>query len=92
MEALSYNAVLHYWALTFFESEQHGSPQPQLLSYEKVAQILSGNFTFKSISRVVPTEDEDDSMLHLSLEEYLHSLITLSNELVHQKGGGFIGD
>jgi hypothetical protein len=87
MEALSYDVILHYWALTFMESERHGRPEPQLLSYEKVAHLLSRNLTPKTpILRLVPTEDEDDSKFHLSLEEYLHSLITLTNELVPKKG------
>jgi hypothetical protein len=46
MEALSYDVILHYWALTFMESERDGPrPEPQLLSYEKVAHLLSRNLT-----------------------------------------------
>ena len=44
MEALSYSVILQYWALTFMESERRGHPEPKLLSYEKVAHILSRNF------------------------------------------------
>jgi hypothetical protein len=46
MEALSYDVILHYWALTFMESERNGPrPEPQLLSYEKVAHLLSRNLS-----------------------------------------------
>jgi hypothetical protein len=48
MEALSYDIILHYWALTFMESERNGRPEPKLLSYEKVAHLLSRNLTLQT--------------------------------------------
>jgi hypothetical protein len=59
----------------------HGQ-EGKLFTYEEVAQRMGGKTLPFSIQlKPVPT-DEDDSKFHLSIEEYLHSLITLINELV----------
>ena len=54
---------------------------PKLLALRDVWWIGTGRgFVVWTLS-LVPT-DEDDMHFHLSIEEYLHSLISLINELV----------
>ena len=46
-----------------------------------MAKVIGSISTSMEILILVPT-DEDDMKFHLSIEEYLHSLISLINELV----------
>jgi hypothetical protein len=58
-----------------------GGHEGRLLTYEEVALQMGGMRPCKNHLTKVPT-DEEDGKFHLSIEEYLQSLISLINELV----------
>ena len=53
-----------------------------LMTYEQVAQRMGGTSQCEWVVLMEVPTDEDDSKFHLSVEEYLHSIISLINELV----------
>ena len=84
IENASFAKIFLFWlGVRFGEGnnvrlEQEGT----LLSYEQVALFLGGmQYLRDPTHEKVPT-DTDDTKFHLSIEEYLQSLISLINELV----------
>jgi Translin family len=82
MESLSFCTVYMRWlGLIPVPGDSDGMVPGRLLTYEQVAKILQSMFMTINNLMEVPT-DEDDNKFHLSIEEYLHSVISLINELV----------
>ena len=72
---------MRWLGLTDDNGEFRLSKPGVLLTYEQAAKILNGS-CFQNFHLIKVAVDEDDNKFHLSIEEYLHSLISLINELV----------
>ena len=81
MENLSFCIVLMGWLGMCVGNEKDPCEEGTLFTYEQVAKTL-GRFKPDETWLIAVPTDEDDSKFHLSIEEYLHSLISLINELV----------